>query len=78
VDSKVEIAVVYCISNCKSKLSLMALSSESHDVVKSHWMSPGFEEGFAFLLVHTEVGALHGVVLAAEMPLVVEEEALRS
>lgn len=35
-------------------------------------MSPSFEEGFAFLLAYIEVGVLHGVALAAGMPLFID------
>jgi hypothetical protein len=48
------------------------LSSESLDIVGSQWMSPGFEEGFAFLLGYTGVCVLDGVALAAGVPLLGE------
>ena len=72
------VALVYCISNCRAQSSLVVLSSESSDVAESQWMSCGFGRCFAFLLDYSGVGALHGGMLTAGVPLFLEAGLTRS
>jgi hypothetical protein len=63
------IALVSYVCKGKAPMSLVVLSSENPVVAESQWMSPGLEEGLAFLLNYTGVCVFGGVALAAGVPL---------